>query len=234
MKARAVVVGLAVVTFAGGCGGTPDEGRPDPPPPTTAAPATAYQPPADPCAAVPAAVAKRLRLEKPTRKTYGLFARDDQRPSDPLVSYGQLTCFWSVPNPGRGPGRRPNAMTARVAYSVLTPDRPNAADIAAAVFATGKEQLGEKKVVREGRATVECDEGYDVFVHEESVTGVGSEVEVTVRRANAVVTVAFSGADLRLDPTKPRGLQLVTSPVEEGRLRPVVDAILPGALKLLA
>jgi hypothetical protein len=234
VKARAVVLGVAVVTFAGGCGGTtPGGDRPDPPP-TTAAPATAYRPPADPCAAVPAAVARRLKLAKPTRKTYDLFARDEQRPSDPLVSYGQLTCFWSVANPGRGPDGRPNEMTARVAYSVLTPDRPSATGVAASVFRTGKEELEKKDVLREGTAKVECDEGYDVFVHEESVTGAGSEVEVTVRRANAVVTVAFSGADLRLDPTKPRGLQLVTSPVDEKRLRPVVDAVLPGALALLA
>jgi hypothetical protein len=221
-----------VAAFAGGCGGTSDEGQPSPPP-STAAATTVYQPPADPCAAVPAAVANRLKLKEPTRKTYDLFARDEQRPSDPLVTFGQLTCFWSVPNPGRGPDGRPNAMTARVAYSVLAPDRPHAADIAADVFETGKEKLGEKEVVREGAAPVECDEGYDVFVHEESPTGAGSEVEVTVRRANAVVTVAFSGADLTLDPTKPRGLQLVTTAVAEERLRPTVDGILPSALDLL-
>jgi hypothetical protein len=228
-----VVVGVVVVAFAGGCGGgTPGADRPDPPP-STAAAATVHQPPADPCAAVPAAVAKRLKLAEPTRKTYDLFARDDQSPTDPLVTFGQLTCFWSVANPAKGAGGRPNEMTARVAYSVLAPDRPNAAGIAAQVFQTRRQELGSKEVVREGAAAVACDEGYDVFLREPSPTGVGSEVEVTVRRANAVVTVAFSGADLKLDPTKPRGLQLVTTAVDERRLRPVVEGILPGALDLL-
>lgn len=234
---RAVLVGLAMVTFAGGCGAARGgEGARSAPPATEGAPALVYQPPADPCAAVPAAVARRFKLEKPERRTYDLFATDDQRPADPLVSFGQLNCFWTVENPAQGPTGRPNAMTARVAYSVLTPDRPNAADIAAEVFTAEREELRKRDgvtVVREGEPRVECEEGYDAFVHEESPTGAGGEVEVTVRRANAVVTVSFGGADLTLDRSKPRGLQLVTRPVDERRLRPVVEGILPGALDLL-
>lgn len=235
---RAMLVGLATVTFAGGCGAArePREPAQSSPPASPALPAVLYQPPADPCAAVPADVARRLKLEKPERRTYDLFTTDAQRPADPLVSYGQRSCFWSVANPAQGPAGRPNEMTARVAYSVLTPDRPNAASIAAEVFKAGKEDLAERsgvEVVREGEPPVECEEGYDVFLHEESPTGAGSQVEVTVRRANAVVTVSFGGADLTIDRTRPRGLQLVTKPVDERRLRAVVDGVLPGALALL-
>lgn len=237
---RSTLVVLAGVTLAaaGGCGITSggDAAAPSPSATATQRTTTAYRLPADPCAAVPAEVARRFALEKPRRRTYGLFATDKQRPADPLVAFDLLTCEWSVRNPAKGRDGRPNSMTARVAYAALTPDRPNAAEIAAEVFALGREQRREDKdvtVVREGPAPVRCDEGYDVFTTRRSVTGESGEIEVTVRRANAVVTVAFSGADLRIDRSKPRGLQLVTTAVEEQRLRPVVQGILPGALDLL-
>jgi hypothetical protein len=76
-------------------------------------------------------------------------------------------------------------------------------------------------------------EAYDLFLTEKSTTGRSSRVEIAVRTANAVVTLSFSGADLRIDPDLPRGLQLVTSPVAEKRLRPTAEALLPGVLALL-
>ena len=80
---------------------------------------------------------------------------------------------------------------------------------------------------------MEVDDGYYAYVTQKSPSGAGGVAEAGVRLANAVVTVRFTGADLRSDPSRPVGDQLVTAPVGEKRLKPTVDSLLPESIGLL-
>jgi hypothetical protein len=200
----------------------------------TARPAYARAP--EPCSAVAPALSRRLGLRSPTSRVYEQFELDESEPNRPLVSYDDVSCEWTVPNPGRGADGRANEMTASVSYAVIEPTRPSAGAIAAAVLAHKRERLGKGngiEVVGESSTLVDGYDGYYVYAHRKSATGTGAEVEGAVRVANAVVAVQFSGADLRFDRSKPAGLGLMTEPVDEKRLRPTVSALLPAAVKLL-
>jgi len=226
------IVALLASMTATGC--RADPGRDDATgaarPASPASPA--YRPPADPCAAVPAEVAGALTLTKRRRVSTGQFAPN----GNGVVSYDLVTCEWVVPNAGQGPQARPNELTAVVSYAVLEVPDGDAAAVAKGVFDRTHEGARDGAgitVVNEAAAPVPADDGYYLYVTRKSGTGAGGQVEVGLRRGNAVVTVEFSGADLALDPARPRGDQLVTTPFDESRLRPTVERMLPGALALL-
>jgi hypothetical protein len=230
----AVVVALAVA----GCRtdpGSGDAGRPAGSAPAASTGGTpTYDPPADPCAAVPATSATSLGLTRPTQRSISQFA--EAPPPAGLVSYDLISCEWVVANPGRGPNGQPNQMTARVSYAVLRPPDGDADAVARSVYLSTNENArtgNDTTVVSETTAPVPADDGYYLFTQRKSVTGADATVEVAVRRANAVVVVEFSGADLTRDPSRPVGTQLVTTPVAEARLRPTVERMLPDALALL-
>ena len=152
------------------------------------------------------------------------------------VSSSILSCTWTFPNPAHGPSGRPNQFSATVQYVVIEPKLADAADLAHDVVfdnRIGSRDGTDVAVVREETAPVPADEGYYIYFTRKSPTGAGSTAAVVLRRANAVVLVSFGGADLTLDPARPRGLQLVTVPVDETRLRPTVELIMPDALAVL-
>ena len=221
----------AVTAGCGAAGGGVARDSPSEVASTPAAPVTLYAPPGDPCAAVPAALADRLGLREPSRRTDPLFEMDSTQPQDPLVGYDQTTCVWVVRNPGRGADGRPNQMTASVSYAVIDPARPAAEAVAESVWQRGREKLSPD--APPVRASVEVDDGYYAYVTQKSPSGAGGVAEAGVRLANAVVTVRFTGADLRSDPSRPVGDQLVTTPVGEKRLKPTVDSLLPESIGLL-
>lgn len=239
---RAFVVAALIVgvTATVGCAVGPfrddENAAPRPRASTTTAVPTVYQQPADPCAAVPAPLAKRFEMSDATRQSTRQYETDPDTPQDPLVAYDSLSCEWTVKNPGKGPRGRPNQMTVRIEYMVIKPERANAPTVARSVYMRAYEGLRkatEVTVVRERKPAVTADDAYYVYATRRSVTGKSSEVEAAIRRANAVVTVEFSGADLAVDPSLPRGLQLVTRPVAESRLQPVVESLLPEAIRIL-
>jgi hypothetical protein len=189
--------------------------------------------PANVCDAVSPATAARAQLTYESKRTDPIYVPGPQ--GEP-VSSSISSCTWTFPNPAHGGNGRPNQWTATVQYAVIEPKLGNAAELAhTVVFENGIGTRDEKDVtvVRADPAPVPVDEGYYVYLTQKTVTGADSAVEVVLRRANAVVMVRFSGADLTKDPTLPAGLQLVTTPVDEARLRPTLDLILPEALALI-
>lgn len=234
-----VVTAFATITITTvGCGINPfrNDGPANPEATATTPAAVVYQRPADPCAAAPPELAKRLGMTDATPRSTTQFATDSATPQDPLVIYDLVTCEWVVANPAKGPRGRPNQMTMRVAYAVIQPERESAPAVAQTVYAQAYDGMRQHKditVVREGKPTISADDGYYVYATRRSTTGTNGEVETAIRVANAVVTVQFSGADLTLDPTLPRGLQLVTKAVAEPRLQLAVADLLPEALAIL-
>jgi hypothetical protein len=233
-SAAFAVIAMTVI----GCGINPlrDEMPAEPQAIATTSPAAFYRPPANPCAAAPPELVKRLGLSDPVPQVITQYVTDDATPQDPLVVYDVVSCTWGVKNPARGPAGRPNEMTMEVAYAVLPPRRHNAAAVAHQVYVSARERLRQHEdvtIVREGEPHVPADDGHYVHATRRTPTGTGSEAEATVRVGNVVVTVRFSGADLTLDTTLPRGLQLVTKPVAESRLKPAVTVLLPEAVGAL-
>jgi hypothetical protein len=214
--------------------------RADPKTPSTSASPSAsaagktqgYKVPANPCDGVAPSTAAKAGLTYSDKRSTPLYVPG---PQNLPVSASIDTCTWTFPNPAHGRNGRPNQFSATVGYTVIDPKLDNAAELAKMIFKTIAELRNNKDVtvVREASSPVPADEGSYLYVTEKSVTGAGSKVEVLIRRANAVVQVSFSGADLTLDPKLPKGLQLVTTPVDEARLRPTVELILPDALALL-
>jgi hypothetical protein len=218
------------------CGGSPAPAGDRPDAKASAAGAAArpaYARPPDPCAAASAALKQRLGLRDPTPHVYERFQLDGSRPKDPIVAYDDVVCEWVVLNPPRSDDGRPNQMTASVSFAVIDPRHPSAGQVAAAVLTAGRERLDKDpyvEVVRKTGSPVDGHDGYYVYTRRRSATGESAGVEGAVHLANAVVVVRFSGADLRLDPSKPAGLQQVTEPVAESRLRPTVASLLPAAV----
>jgi hypothetical protein len=237
---RRIVNGPAVLVMVGlalaGCDRSArhDDGDFVRPSASTAPGSVRHAQPADPCAGVSNETAQQHKMRNPERLSYDLFAMDETKPvADQLVPFKDLQCRWSVHNAGRGPNARPNEMTIIASYKVMDASD----DAARSVFTEQLAVLREKSGVtikREQSPSELGGESYYVYLTEESPIGGGSRVEVAVHNANAVITVSFSGADLRSDRNRPAGLQLVTTPVAEDRLRPTVDALLPHVLALLS
>jgi hypothetical protein len=199
--------------------------------------ARAYRSPADPCAVIPPNLAKRLGMTDPEPRTIGQFERnpeaDPTRGQPPVAAYNLQRCSWTVKNPGRGPNGRPNGMTVTIDYEVIeaTSELRHPDEVAKAVYASNYQQTRrDGTVVRQAASPVPADDGYYRYVTHKSTGMSSGEAEAGIRLANAVVTVSYSGADLKLDRTLPPGLQLVTTAVPERRLRPTVESLLPAAM----
>jgi hypothetical protein len=167
---------------------------------------------------------------------YDRFQQDLSQPQDPVVAYDDVGCEWTVTNPGRSPDGRANQMTASISYSVIDTHRASAGQVAALVLDQSRQRFGDDQrfdVVRKAETPLAGRDGYYIYAHEKSATGVGAMTEAAVRVENAVIVVRFAGADLRVDRSKPVGLQLTTRPVDERRLRPTVLSLLPAALEHL-
>jgi hypothetical protein len=197
---------------------------------------TGYAQPRDPCSGVSATLTRTLGLKDPSRQVYDRFQQDPSQPDDPVVAYDDVGCEWTVANPGRSPDGRANQMTASISYSVIDTDRASAGQVAALVLDQSRQRYGKDQrfdVVRNAETLLAGRDGYYIYAHEKSATGMGALTEAAVRVENAVIVVRFAGADLRVDRSKPVGLQLTTRPVDERRLRPTVLALLPAALEHL-
>jgi hypothetical protein len=160
--------------------------------------------------------------------------------SDPttgtLVDYNILKCSWSVDNPAKGPNGRPNMFDLTVTYSVIDPAFPKSVEVATGIYALRKEKLEtdpDRQAKRNEAPAGFGDEAAYFYAVETSSLGQGGAADLIIRSSNAYVSISFSGADLRSDPSKPRGQQLVTSAVTEEQLQPTVMGIAGEVLSLL-
>ncbi len=236
MTGRALIVFTALVVSASACTSTTEPPRPSEASTGGRTAPTGYVQPRDPCSGISATLTRKLGLKNPSRQVYDRFQQDPSQPDDPVVAYDDVGCEWTVANPGRSPDGRANQMTASVSYSVIDTHPASAGQVAALVLDQSRQRFGKDQrfdVVRNAEAPLVGRDGYYIYVHEKSATGVGALTEAAVRVENAVIVVRFAGADLRVDRSKPVGLQLTTRPVDEQRLRPTVLALLPAALEHL-
>ncbi|GAA0913505.1 hypothetical protein Vau01_045910 [Virgisporangium aurantiacum] len=224
---------------AAGCGALPRSGDDATPgaassPSQLVGPAGRFSPPADQCAGVTPATAQKFKLQQPSKNS--LPGMDSDPATGTLVDYTVLRCSWSVDNPAKGPNGRPNMFTLSVTYSVIDPAFPKSVQVATGIYELKKEKLRtdpERQVKRSDAPAGLGDEAAYFFAVETSSLGEGGSVDLIIRSSNAYVSISFSGADLRSDPSKPRGLQLVTSAVAEDQLQPTVLGIAGEVLSLL-
>jgi hypothetical protein len=178
------------------------------------------QMPSNACDAISPSTATKAKLTYSSKRTDPIYVPGPQ--GEPMSS-SINSCTWTFPNPAHGRNGRPNQFSATVQYSVIEPKLANAAELAhTLIFENGigtRDKTGVT-VVREEPAPTPADEGYYVYLTQKTPTGGDASVELVLRRANAVVMVRFSGADLSMDPTLPKGLQLVTAPVDGPREGP--------------
>lgn len=200
-------------------------------PSPTAQAVSLYQPPSSVCDAVSA----------DTRKKYKL-----KNPEDRITN-----CSWSVNNPAKGPNGRKNQFTL-----TLELDVPTAADAAGAQAASESEvtpvQMAQV-LLDHGQAELEGevagvtsklkrsepvndlgDSAYSAVLVEEGEFGKSTAVVVALQAANAYIKVTYSGSDLKIDPSLPAGLQLVTTPVPPRRLKPAAEGVARDVLESLA
>jgi hypothetical protein len=230
---------LGLALGVAGCGvlrGSGDDAGPAAAPAQSqpAGPTGRFSAPADQCAGVKPATAQQYKLRDPSKSS--LPGMDSDPTTGTLVDYDILTCSWSVDNPAKGPNGRPNMFDLSVTYSVIDPTFPKSVEVAEGIYALKKEKLetgSKRQVTRNEPQTGLGDEAVYVFATETSTVGEGGAADLIIRSSNAVVSISFSGGDLRLDPSKPRGLQLVTSAVTEDRLQPTVMGIAGDVLSLL-
>lgn len=203
--------------------------------------ATLYPKPTYPCAAVPEATRKKFKLTKPQDDTV---LSTGQVTEDAVVTATGVNCSWTVKNPPKGQNGRPNFFSLSLDIVVLTaeeaaPVGATPEQAARALLDTARADLegefaGVTSTLRRSEPIDDLGESaYYAVLAQEDEFGKSTEVVVAFRAANAYVKVAYGGADLRIDPSLPAGLQLVKSAVPPRRLKPVAVAVARDALEAL-
>lgn len=210
-----------------------------------------YQPPSDPCDAVSADTRKKYELTQPEAKTFPFTGKVT---ASEAILLDTVRCTWAVENPAKGKNGRPNRFTVTLDFQV--PTGQHADQVSAIAQAASKRDITPAQMARvlldSGQADLEGefagvtttlkrsepitnlgDSAYVAVLAQKNVSGRSTAVVVALQAANAHVKVTYSGADLKIDPSLPNGLQLVTTPVPPRRLKPAAEAIARDALEAL-
>jgi hypothetical protein len=201
---------------------------------TPTAPAGRFTEPTDPCSAVSPATAQRFKLLRPNTTT--LPGMDSDPATGKLVSYQLLKCDWSVDNPAKGQNSRPNLFSLTVSYSVIDRNFPTAINVAKAIYQFRKDKHASdanRRITRTDAPAGLGDEAAYSFAVTTSSLGQSGEAELLIWSSNATIEISFSGADLRVDPSKKVGFQLYTTPVTEEQMQPTVLGIASEVMSLL-
>jgi hypothetical protein len=193
-----------------------------------------YAEPVNPCDAVSPATVQRFKLTKPDKT---LLPGVDINPATSMpVDYNFVKCSWSIDNLAHGTNGRPNMFTFSITYVVIDQRLATAEQIAKTLYLFQKDKMktgGKRQVKRAETPDGLGAEAYYTFSVDQTSVGEGAGSDLLIRKANAYVSLSLSGADLRLDPSLPRGRQLVTTPVTEDRLKPTVLGTVQEAMSLL-
>jgi hypothetical protein len=207
--------------------------------PSSAPPPSArYGQPRNACAALSATTTTRYKLINADESVHPGLAMDPVTRLPVDVNY--VGCSWSISNPARGAGGRPNWFTLSLTYWVPDPNLATAEQIAQEAYRHDKEKMTRGEYLNTPGTLKSqqdlaglADEAYYTFTVQKATFGTSSASHIIARKGNAYVRLALSGADLRKDPSLPRGMQLVTRDVDESRLKPAIMGTIEEALGAL-
>ena len=252
MRRVRTIATLAAATVLSACGATQG---PTPAPsatPTTAEVEARYQPPSNPCDAVSAATRRKYRLTQPQDKVFPYTGAETA--SGDMVMADTIQCTWAVKNPAKGQNGRSNRFTLTLDFQVptaedgdlvgtvaraaskhdVTPVHAAQALLDSAQADLEGETAGVTTTLERSEPVNDLgDRAYSAVLTQKNDFGTSTMVVVAFQAANAHVKVSHSGADLKIDPTLPEGLQLVTTPVPPRRLKPAAQAVARDALEAL-
>jgi hypothetical protein len=249
---RARTIATLVAALALSACSASEGATPTPSASPTAQPETLFQPPSNPCDAVSAATREKHKLTQPEASTFPYTGATTADGDTILVD--TIRCTWAVKNPAKGPNGRPNRFTVALDFQV--PTAQAADEISAMARAASKHEITPAQMAEvlldSGQAHLEDevagvtttlkrdeptndlgDRAYSAVLAQKGVSGRSTAVVVALQAANAHVKVTSSGADLKIDPSLPEGLQLVTTPVPPRRLKPIAEAVARDALEAL-
>jgi hypothetical protein len=211
-----------------------------------------YQPPSNPCDAVSADTRMKYKLTQPEASTFPFTG--EATASGEVILLDTVRCSWAVDNPAKRQNGRPNQFTVTLDFQV--PTAQDADQVSAVAQAASKRDVTPRRMAQvlldSGQADLDGesagvtttlkrsepinnlgDRAYVAVLAQKDVSGRSTAVVVALQAANAHVKVTSSGADLKIDPSLPEGLQLVTTPVPPRRLKPAAEAIARDALEAL-
>jgi hypothetical protein len=249
-RARTIATLIAVLALSA-CSAR-EEATPAPSPSPTAPAEMVFQPPSNPCDAVSAATREQYELTRPKADTFPYTGAETA--GGDMILADTIRCSWAVDNPGKGPNGRKNQFS--VTLDLQVPTTQDADEISAMAQAASKHDVTPTQMAQalldSGQADLEGesagvasklkrnvpindlgDRAYSAVLAQEDVSGRSTAVVVALQAANAHIKVTVSGSDLKIDPSLPEGLQLVTTPVPPRRLKPAAEAIAHDALDAL-
>ena len=250
-RARTIATLVAVLTLSA-CSAR-EEATPAPSPSPTAPAETLFQPPSNPCDTVSAATREQFELTRPKADTFPYTGAETA--GGDMILADTIRCSWAVDNPAKGQNGRKNQFSVTLDFQVPTTqdadqisamaraasnDEVTPTQMAQALLDSGQtdlegESAGVTTTLKRNEPIDELgDRAYSAVLGQEDVNGKSTAVVVALQAANAHIKVTASGSDLKLDPSLPEGLQLVTTPVPPRRLKPAAQAIAHDALDALS